>query len=220
MDNIILKKIVGKFPYIVIEGVIGAGKTTIASELANVLNANFVGERFEANPYLSKFYNDPQKYALPVQRFFLKERYKSFQKVKNMLRKGRSVVSDYGFFKNGIFAEANLKGTDLLLLKTDEFFKNLRLPKPDLVIWLTASEQTLLKHISKRGREYEKNIDSGYLLKLSIGYEKYFAKYKKPLIVVDMDNFDFENDKKLIYSLLEVIASYKSGTKHFAEQDI
>ncbi|MCK5075207.1 MAG: deoxynucleoside kinase, partial [Calditrichia bacterium] len=126
MDEII-KKVKQKYFHIVVEGVIGAGKTTVASYLSEQLNAGLVLEKFEKNPYLEKFYRNPEKYALPVQTFFLNERYKQQLLLKKRILDGETIVSDYAFFKNKIFASVNLKKFDYHLFSIDEKKKNRKL---------------------------------------------------------------------------------------------
>ncbi len=214
-----------KFPFIVIEGVIGVGKTTIATQLAENINAGLVLEKFEKNPYLEKFYKNPQKYALPVQTFFLNERFKQQLLLKKRILSGENIVADYGFFKNRIFALVNLKKFDYFLFNIDENKKRKKLISPDLIIYLTASEKTLLKHIQKRSRKYEKNISIEYLLKLDKAYhsciensETLNEKTKRTVLNVNMNNFDFENDKNLIYSIIEKIPELSPGMNEYYKE--
>ncbi|MGE5364035.1 MAG: deoxynucleoside kinase [Bacteroidota bacterium] len=182
----------GSVSYIAIEGVIGAGKTTLACKLAERLKANMICEKFEENPFLGKFYGDRKRYAFQTQLFFLVNRYKQLENLFQENLFSEFLVSDYIFEKDRIFALINLDGEELKLY--DSMFpllqKNLR--KPDLVVYLKPSIDRLLFNIKKRGREMEKDIDPEYITQLVHAYDDYFFKYSTtPLLTVQTSDIDF-----------------------------
>lgn len=197
-----------KYNYIVVEGCIGAGKTTLAEMFARDFNAELVLERFADNPFLAKFYKDPEHYAFPLEMSFLTERY---QQLKNLLSKRDLftdlVVADYFVDKCAIFAKNNLQDDEYnLFLKVYEIVAN-ALPKPDMMIYLYNTPENLLKNIAKRGREYEKEIKADYLASIQDNYLTFFKQRAQfPIQIVDASTLDFvSNDvdyqkiKNLLY---------------------
>lgn len=182
--------------FLVIEGNIGAGKTTLASMLAKDFNAKLILEQFADNPFLPKFYQNPERYSFPLELSFLADRYKQIKnEVLNLDLFHSFLIADYYFAKTAIFAENNLSGDEYHLFRTifDIIFESM--PKPDLYVYLHANTDKLLKHISKRGRDYEQNIDAQYLEKISHGYFHFFKKIDSfPILVIDTNSIDFVNN--------------------------
>ncbi len=183
--------------YIAIEGVIGAGKTSLANMLAKKINAKLILEEFETNPFLSKFYDDRKRYAFQTQMFFLVNRFKQQQELNQEDLFSQFIVSDYIFAKDNIFAYMNLSGDELKLYET--LFPQLQrdLRKPDLVIFLQASNDRLMYNIKKRNRKIEKSIAKSYIRELSEAYNDFFFKYSNtPLLIVNSTDIDFVNREK------------------------
>ena len=202
------------YNYIAIEGCIGAGKTTLAEMLAADLNAELVLERFADNPFLAKFYKDPEHYAFPLEMTFLTDRY---QQLKNLLSKRDLftdlVVADYFIDKCAIFSKNNLQQDEYnLFLKIYDIITDF-LPKPDLLIYLYNSPENLLKNIAKRGREYEQEIQSSYLESIQENYLTFFKQRAQfPILIVESNTLDFvkqTEDYKKIKNLLQT--EYKTG---------
>lgn len=185
------------FEFIAIEGVIGAGKTSLAKLLTERHNARLVLEQFEDNPFLPKFYEDRERYAFPTQMAFLASRFKQQQ---NMLSKDlfrQMTVSDYIFEKDRIFARLNLEDDELALY--DSIFSIMAgiSARPDLVIYLQANVDRLMENIHQRGRDYERQITRPYLQDLSDAYNHFFYHYNKsPLIIINTSKIDFVNEEK------------------------
>lgn len=182
--------------YIAIEGVIGAGKTSLAKMLAERLNSKLILEEFEKNPFLENFYNEPERYAFQTQMFFLINRFKQLQELKQENLFSRFIVSDYIFDKDRIFAYLNLTKDELTLYES--IFPLLRrdIRKPDLVVFLQSGTERLVYNIKKRGRRFERGITRNYIRDLSEAYNNYLFMYKDaPLLIVNSTEIDFVNNK-------------------------
>jgi len=178
--------------YIAIEGVIGAGKTTLAKMLSKKLAANLIIEEFEDNPFLEKFYKDKRQYAFQTQMFFLITRYKQHEKLNQENLFTEFLVSDYIFEKDRIFAYMNLSGEELKLYETLFPMLNKEIRKPDVVVYLQSSVERLMQNIRIRSRKIEKDLSLSYLQDLSIAYNDYFFKYSTtPLLIVNTTEIDF-----------------------------
>ncbi|MCX8057336.1 MAG: deoxynucleoside kinase [Ignavibacteria bacterium] len=192
--------------YIAIEGVIGAGKTTLATLLAERLNADLVLEQFEINPFLEKFYKDRRRYAFQTQIFFLVNRYIQQQNLLQSNLFKEYLVSDYIFEKDKIFAYLNLEGEELKLYETLAHQLEKNILKPDLVIFLKASVDKLMENIRKRDRVFERNIQRSYIEQLHKAYDHFFFAYKStPLLIVNTNELDFLNNKEDLDSLINLI---------------
>lgn len=192
--------------YIAIEGVIGAGKTTLATLLAEKLNADLILEQFEINPFLEKFYQDRRRYAFQTQIFFLVNRYMQQQKILQSNLFKEYLVSDYIFEKDKIFAHINLEGDELKLYDTlaSQLEKNIL--KPDLVIYLQSSVERLMQNIRKRDRYFERNINQSYIEQLNEAYNHFFFAYKStPLLIVNTNEVDFLNNSNDLQNLIDLI---------------
>ncbi|MFA7228207.1 MAG: deoxynucleoside kinase [Melioribacteraceae bacterium] len=180
--------------YIAIEGVIGAGKSSLARKLSDRLSANLIMEEFEENPFLEKFYEERKRFAFQTQMFFLINRFKQQQLLNQQDLFSKYMVSDYIFEKDKIFAYLNLSGEELKLYETIFPLLERDIPKPDLVIFLQSSLDRLVENIKTRGRKYERNLTRAYLAELSEAYNNFFFKYNNtPLLIVNTSEIDFVN---------------------------
>jgi deoxyguanosine kinase len=165
--------------YIAIEGVIGVGKTTLARLLQPVFEANVLLEVFEENPFLSDFYADRERYAFQTQIFFLLSRYHQQRKnVQDLLDMGKSLIADYTFDKDTLFARINLKGDELdMYFRVHEALAE-KIRQPDLVVYLRADTQVLMQRIAMRDRPYERNMEYAYIDQLNRAYEDFFTNHR------------------------------------------
>ncbi len=197
-----------KYKYLVIEGNIGAGKTSLASLLAEETNSRLVLEAFSDNPFLAKFYEDPDRYAFQLELSFLSERY---QQLKTELGHpdlfGQAVISDYFLAKSFIFSKYNLKDDEMHLFEKLYSIINLQAPKPDLYVYLHLPVERLLENIKERGRSYERHIRYEYLKEVQEGYFGFFkSQQDMKILLIDTSQIDFVNSesdfqllKKLIF---------------------
>ncbi len=174
--------------YIAIEGVIGVGKTTLARLLRPMLEAEILLEIFEENPFLSDFYGDRARYAFQTQIFFLLSRYHQQRRtVPDLLAAGKSLLTDYTFAKDALFARINLKGDELdVYYKVHEALGE-KIPKPDLIVYLRADTEVLMQRIASRDRPYERNMEHDYIDLLNRTYEEFFAKPYDGALVLAID---------------------------------
>ncbi len=183
--------------YIAIEGVIGAGKTSLAKLLAYKLNSKLILEEFESNPFLGGFYDNPEKYAFQTQMFFLINRYKQQEELMQEDLFTEFIVSDYIFSKDKIFAYLTLSGEELKLYESIFPLLERNIRKPDLVIYLQSSIDRLMYNIKKRGRKIEGGITRSYIAKLHDAYNNYFFKYNNtPLLILNSTEIDFVNNEE------------------------
>lgn len=201
--------------FLVIEGNIGAGKTTLAKIIAEDVDAKLVLEQFADNPFLPKFYSDQERYSFPLELSFLADRYYQIKKqVFNPDLFHSLIVADYFFAKSAIFAQNTLKEDEYRLFRQifDIVFESM--PKPDLYVYLHAETSQLLKNIKTRGREYEQNISGEYLEKIKNGYFSFFKQINTfPILVIDITNFDFVENPNNYNQLKQAIfkGEYKLG---------
>ncbi len=176
--------------YIAIEGVIGVGKTTLARLLRPMFESEILLEIFEENPFLSDFYSDRERYAFQTQIFFLLSRYHQQRRtVPDLLAAGKSLISDYTFAKDALFARINLKGDELeMYYKVHEALGE-KIPKPSLIVYLRASTGVLMQRIALRDRPYERNMENDYIDRLNHAYEAFFSKPydSTPVLIIDTD---------------------------------
>jgi deoxyguanosine kinase len=194
--------------YVAIEGVIGVGKTTLARLLRPMFEAEILLEIFEENPFLSDFYSDRERYAFQTQIFFLLSRYHQQRRtVPGLLAAGKSLISDYTFAKDSLFARINLKGDELeMYYKVHEALGE-KIPKPDLIVYLRASTTVLMQRIASRDRPYERNMEHDYIDRLNGAYESFFSRPydSTPVLVVDTNALNIvqnQADLKLIGNLI------------------
>ena len=180
--------------YIAIEGVIGAGKTSLTRKLAEKLNSKLVQEEFEVNPFLEKFYSNRKRFAFQTQMFFLINRFKQQQELMQEDLFTEYIVSDYIFEKDKIFAYMNLSGEELKLYESIFPLLERDLRKIDLVVYLQSSVDRLMYNIRKRSRKIERDITRSYIEELSDAYNNFFFKYNStPLLIVNTTEIDFVN---------------------------
>ncbi len=182
------------YKYIVIEGNIGAGKTTLTQMIAQKNNARILLETFAENPFLPRFYEEPQRYAFPLEMAFMADRYGQLQKgIQEQDLFSDFLVSDYYFMKSLIFSQQTLNSTEYQLYQ--QFFHIIypSLPKPDLYVYLHNDTDKLLQNIKKRGRDYEQNITAEYLQKIQTGYFDFFKQNQGnfPFLIIDTTALDF-----------------------------
>ncbi len=202
------------YNYIVIEGGIGAGKTSLAEKFAQDFNAELVLERFADNTFLPKFYKDPEHYAFPLEMTFLTERY---QQLKSLLSKRDLftdlVVADYFIDKCVIFSKNNLQPDEYNLFTKVYEIISTYLPKPDLLVYLYNTPENLLKNIVKRGRPYEQEITAEYLANIQDNYLNYLThRTHIPILIVESSKLDFVNQEEDYAKLKDLLTkSYSPG---------
>ena len=205
--------------HIAIEGTIGVGKTSLAKILAEKLDSKLILEEFEENPFLADFYKDPQRYAFQTQLFFLLSRYKQqidFQQIDIFTK---SIISDYMFMKDRIFAALNLNDKEMDLYDNVALILEKNIVYPDLIIFLQSDTDRLISNIKKRGRQYEKNIDWSYIDALNQVYNEFFFKYdKSPILIINTNDIDFVNDAKDLNEILSIVQKPVHGTKYYNPQ--
>lgn len=200
--------------YIVVEGVIGVGKTSLCRMLAEDLQAKLTLEVVEDNPFLERFYSDRAAQAFPTQIFFLMSRYKQQQALPQLELFEERVVSDYLFAKDRIFANINLEDEELRLYEHLASVLDERIPRPDLVVYLQASTEVLMERIRWRGRSYERDMDEQYIQTLVEAYNYYFFHYDEtPLLVVNCNQLDFVRNRAHYEELRARICQPFSGTQ-------
>jgi deoxyguanosine kinase len=204
------------FRYIVIEGPIGVGKTSLVKRLSIHFSARSIFESPEENPFLHRFYRDRRKYAFQTQLFFLLNRYQQQREIRQIDLFNQITISDYLFAKDRIFAYLNLDENELALYERVFALLDGKIPKPDLVVFLQAEPEKLLSRIRSRNFEYEKDIDIDYLRSLGQAYNTYFFHYEEsPLLVVDTTAIDFVNREEDLENLIREIRSMRRGTCYY-----
>lgn len=202
--------------YVAVEGPIGAGKTTLATRLAETFKYPLLLEPASDNPFLDRFYREGRKHALPTQLFFLLHRADQIAKLAGPDLLGPTVISDFLIEKDRLFAELTLDKNELALY--EQIYKNLMLdpPAPDLVIYLQAPISVLLERIRERGVASEQHIDSDYLITLSDAYTDFFHLYDQaPLLIVNAEEADFSHNDSHFDALLEQVIQMNSVRQYF-----
>lgn len=202
--------------YVAVEGVIGAGKSTLARMLAEQIDARLVLEEFEENPFLSSFYEDKERWAFQTQLAFLASRFRQQKGLAARDLFQTSVVADYTFDKDRIFAHVTLDGDELSLYENLFTLMEATVPAPDLVVYLRSSVDRLMHNIAQRGRSYEAQMDPAYLADLTEAYDTHFFRYNRsPLLVINATQIDFVKEPSHFQELVRAIRQMKGGTTYF-----
>jgi len=202
--------------YIAVEGPIGVGKSSLARALAQHYGARLVSEPVEENPFLPRFYEESERYAFTAQLSFLVERYRQQQELVQVDLFQHSVVTDYVFAKDRIFAGLTLGQDELALYERFYALLDDRIRKPDLVVYLDAQAEVLLRRLKKRDRPYERRIGREYIEKVEEAYRKFFHGYKdSPLLVVSCSGIDFVENGGHLADLVREIESMGQGVQYY-----
>ena len=206
-----------KLPYhIAIEGTIGVGKSSLAEILGVRLEAKLILEEFEENPFLADFYNNPDRFAFQTQLFFLLSRYRQLQELNQIDLFTKTLITDYMFVKDRLFAALNLNDKEMSLYNSVATILEKNVSVPDMVIFLQADTDRLMQNIKIRGREYEKNIDWKYIDALSQVYNEYFFRYDKcPLLIINTNDIDFVNNQDDLEEIVKFIRTPGEGTRYY-----
>jgi deoxyadenosine/deoxycytidine kinase len=193
--------------YIAIEGVIGVGKTSLARLLQPAFGAEVVLEVFEENPFLSDFYSDRARYAFQTQMFFLLSRYHQQRVVPVLLERG-PVIADYTFAKDALFARINLRGDELTLYHRLHDALAEKIPRPELLVYLRAPTDVLMRRIAQRGRPYERQMERAYIDELNRAYDDFFAdSHPAPVLTLETEGMDFVANPEDLRAVTERIQS-------------
>jgi deoxyguanosine kinase len=202
--------------YIVIEGPIGVGKTTLANKLAQTFGSDLLLEGADKNPFLEKFYDDPGAAALPTQLFFLLQRARQLREMKQDDMFNPVRVADFLIEKDRLFAELTLDSDELDLYEQVYSSLTIDVPRPDLVVYLQAPVEVLLERITKRGLKHERFIEAAYLQRLCDSYIQFFYQYNNaPLLIVNAADIDFANNEADYQLLHQQIIEVQSGRHYF-----
>ena len=206
------------YSHIAIEGNIGSGKTTLATMLSIDMNARLVLEQFADNPFLPKFYSDPEKHAFALELFFMAERYHQLKNLKEQDLFKPQIVSDYFFVKSKLFAQNNLKKDEMQLFNRLFDIMLSSLSKPDLLVYLYSDVERLQQNIKNRGRDFEQNISDEYLQNIQDKYLDFLRKQSDfPVLLIDVTNVDFVADKNIYDKIGELIfVEYSVGVTNKA----
>lgn len=204
--------------YVAVEGVIGAGKTTLVKALCDRMACMSLFEEFENNPFLSDFYKDKSRYAFQTQVFFFLSRYRQIQEVFHQQDLFRpQIISDYMFAKDKIFATLNLDENEVNLYYKFADILERNLIKPDYAIYLQADTKTLMNRIKLRDRPYERTMDEGYIEALNQAYNHFFHYYTgSPLLIINTNNIDFVRNPEDLNLLVDTIAKVPEGVTYFS----
>lgn len=206
-----------KYRYIVVEGPIGVGKTSLTRRLAEHSGATALLEKPEENPFLTHFYQDPARHALPTQLFFLFQRINEVRDLVQMDLFRTSSVADYLFDKDALFARLNLSDDEFALYQN--IYRNLapQAPPPDLVIYLQASPEALIERVRRRAIAYERQIADSYLIRLSQAYSDFFYHYDAaPVLIVNSENLNFVDNDEDFSLLLQRIEGMRGAREFFS----
>ncbi len=202
--------------YIAVEGPIGVGKTSLAQRLADEFGSSLLLEQVEENPFLERFYQNPREAALSTQLYFLLRRTKQLQEFKQADIFSPVKVADFLIEKDRLFAQVTLNASEYDLYEQVYSHLTIDAPTPDLVVYLQAPVEVLLQRVRKRGRGYERLIESAYLEQLNEAYARFFYDYEDaPCLIVNASEIDFINNDKDYDQLLQEIMNFEAGKRYF-----
>lgn len=205
-----------KYPFIVVEGPIGSGKTTLAQMLSDKFSTQLLSEKAEENPFLARFYQDAKRYALPTQLFFLFQRSRQIADVNQMDLFSQPITADFFLEKDPLFARLNLTDEEYALYHQIYTHLQLKSPKPDLVIYLQTPVDALSERISDRNVKYESDIPYEYIERLSNAYSEYFHSYDAaPVLIVNNEKLNIIKDEAALDLLVDRIGKIKSRREYF-----
>lgn len=205
-----------KYRYIVVEGPIGVGKTSLARRLSERFQAGLMLEDADSNPFLPRFYQDAARYALQTQLFFLFQRASQVRDLKQLELFGHTTVADFLLDKDPLFARLNLNDEEYRLYQQIYAHLQPQTPTPDLVIYLQAPVESLIERVRRRGVAYESPITEDYLARLTESYSRYFYQYDaSPLLIVNSEHLNFADQPQDFELLLERIGQMRGGREFF-----
>jgi deoxyguanosine kinase len=205
-----------KYRYIVVEGPIGAGKTSLALRMADRLNGTLLLEKPDENPFLEKFYDDIRRHALPTQLFFLFQRANQLQGVMQKDMFTKVTVSDFLLDKDQLFARLTLSDAEYDLYQQIYHHVQPQASTPDLVIYLQASPTTLIERVKRRGNTFEKNISEEYLWRLTESYTRFFHQYEEaPVMIINSENLNFVDSQEDFDLLLRQVDQMRGPREYF-----
>ncbi|MEZ4983955.1 MAG: deoxynucleoside kinase [Saprospiraceae bacterium] len=205
--------------FIIVEGNIGAGKTTFSTMLSNDFDRRLILEEFSDNPFLPYFYDNPERYAFPVELFFMTERHKQLQAELSQTQLfEQGIVADYIFLKTLLFARNNLHAEEFRLFQRLFYILNTNFPRPDLLVYLHLPVEGLLQNIKKRGRSYEQNMDAHYLAQIQQAYFDYFKTITDiPVLILDVQGVDFVQHPHHYQAMVTLLQqSFTPGLHHIS----
>ena len=203
--------------YIAIEGVIGAGKTSLAKKIAAHFGGKELLEKHDENPFLKDFYKNPRQFAFPTQLFFLLSRYRQQQEILQRELFHDLLVADYIFAKDRIFASINLEDRELVLYDKVAYLLERSIPRPELVLYLQSNTERLMFNIKKRNRDYEMNITESYIRELNEAYNRFFFNYKDaPVLIINSTEIDFVNCEEDFEDLINNAIKPIAGTQYYS----
>ena len=205
-----------KCRYVVVEGPIGAGKTSLARELAHVMHADPLLEQPEDNPFLARFYEDRARFALPTQLTFLFQRVDQLRALAQLDMFRRPTVADFLFDKDPLFARLNLNDDEYALYEKIYLHLKPQVPVPDLVVYLQAPVQVLVERVHRRGADYERTVEESYLARVADTYTRFFYRYEgAPLLIVNSERLNFVDNPSHFALLCERIAGMRGPREFF-----
>lgn len=208
--------IFNKYPFIVVEGPIGSGKTTLARMLAKKFSTQLLSEKAEENPFLARFYQDPKRYALQTQIFFLFQRARQIADISQIDMFSQPITADFFLEKDPLFARLNLNDEEYALYHQIYHHLQLESPKPDLVIYLQTPLSALTERIVERNIDYESNMPSQYIERLSNAYSEYFHSYDAaPVLIVNNEKLNIIKDEAAFNLLIERIDQFQGRREYF-----
>lgn len=208
--------IFNKYPYIVVEGPIGCGKTTLAKMLADKFPVDYISEKAEANPFLPRFYQDAQRYSLPTQLFFLFQRANQIKDLNQRDMFAKPIIADFFLEKDPIFARLNLDDEEYALYHNIYQHLQLKAPKPDLVIYLQTPIDALMERIEERSVSYEQDIPREYIERLANAYSEFFHNYDaSPVLIVNNEKLNILKNDDALDLLLNRIMQIKGQREFF-----